>query len=92
MAEAEAAEAHATADSLQRPYFEILVPTPSTAAMAFLGGYFFAVYLVLRSYFSGDLRPKLYNQITARLVTVVILAYLLTVVWAPASEGERGTR
>ena len=34
-------------------------------AMAFLGAYFFGVYLILRGYFRGDLRPKVYNQITA---------------------------
>jgi hypothetical protein len=45
--------------------------------MAFLGAYFFGLYLLLRSYFRGDLRPKLYNQITARLITVVVLAYLI---------------
>jgi hypothetical protein len=89
-AEAEADKAHAAADSVQQPYFQLLVPTPSIAAMAFLGAYFYAVYLVLRSYFSGDLRPKLYNQITARLVTVVIIAYLLNVVLAPESQGSAG--
>jgi hypothetical protein len=87
-ADAEADEAHAAADSVQQPYFQLLVPTPSIATMAFLGAYFYAVYLVLRSYFSGDLRPRLYNQITARLVTVVILAYLLNVVLAPESQGS----
>jgi hypothetical protein len=49
--------------------------------MAFLGAYFFAVYLILRGYFRGDLRPKAYNQITARLVTVVVLAYLMNVLF-----------
>ena len=33
------------------PYFEFLVPTPSAAAMAFLGAYFFGTYLILRGYF-----------------------------------------
>jgi hypothetical protein len=72
----QASDAEAT---VQQSFFQLLVPTPSAAVMAFLGAYFFAVYLVLRGYFSGDLRPKLYNQITARLVTVVVLAYLMTV-------------
>ncbi len=62
---------------IAKPFFEFLVPTPSAAAMAFLGAYFFGIYLLLRSYFRGDLRPKLYNQITARLITVVVLAYLI---------------
>ena len=50
--------------------------------MAFLGAYFFGTYLILRSYFRGDLRPKIYSQITARLITVVILAYLIQALFA----------
>jgi hypothetical protein len=56
--------------------------------MAFLGAYFFAVYLVLRGYFRGDLRPKIYNQITARLVTVVVIAYLINVLLKPSGAVE----
>lgn len=66
--------------------FEVLSPTPTAAAMAFLGAYFFGVYLVLRSYFRGDLRPKLYNQITARLVTVVVVAYLINTIFVDDTE------
>jgi hypothetical protein len=61
-------------------FFQVLAPNPSAAGMAFLGAYFFGVYLVLRSYFRGDLRSKIYNQITARLVTVVVLAYLINAI------------
>jgi hypothetical protein len=75
-------------EAVQRPFFQLLVPTPSAAVMAFLGAYFFAVYLVLRGYFSGDLRPKLYNQITARLVTVVVLAYLMTVLFIEGADNR----
>lgn len=68
--------------------FELLNPDPSAAGMAFLGSYFFAVYLVLRAYFRGDLRPKLYNQVTARLVVVVVVAYLLNVLYSSGSENR----
>jgi hypothetical protein len=88
-ADAAAARAAAAEATVQQPYFQLLVPTPSAATMAFLGAYFFAVYLVLRGYFRGDLRPKLYNQITARLVTVVVLAYLLTILYAGDGETNR---
>lgn len=82
-----AAEARRAAEQAERDresissttFFQLLNPRPSAAAMAFLGAYFYAVYLVLRGYFRGDLRPKVYNQITARLVIVVVLAYLLSV-------------
>jgi hypothetical protein len=68
--------------------FQLLNPDPSAAGMAFLGSYFFAVYLVLRAYFRGDLRPKLYNQVTARLVVVVVVAYLLNVLYYDGSENR----
>ncbi len=61
------------------PFFQLLSPRPSAAAMAFLGAYFYAVYLVLHGYYRNDLRPKVYNQITARLVVVVVVAYLISV-------------
>jgi hypothetical protein len=77
-----AATAAAAESAIDRPFFQLLVSDPSAATMAFLGAYFFAVYLILRGYFRGDLRPKLYNQITARLVTVVVLAYLINVLFS----------
>lgn len=88
-----AAAAAAAADSADdsrsevvQPFFQLLVPQPNSTVTAFLGAYFFAMYLVLRGYFRGDLRPKVYNQITTRLVTVVILGYLLTALYTGASE------
>ena len=69
-----------------QPFFQLLVPNPNATVAAFLGAYFFAMYLVLRGYFRGDLRPKVYNQITARLVTVVILGYLLTALYTGSAE------
>ena len=56
--------------------------------MAFLGAYFFGIYLVLRSYFRGDLRARIYNQITARLVTVVVVAYLINAILFPNTDRE----
>jgi hypothetical protein len=88
-AAASAEEAAAAEAAIRQPFFQLLVPTPSAATMAFLGAYFFAVYLVLRGYFRGDLRPKVYNQITARLVTVVVLAYLITVLSSDTGERNR---
>jgi hypothetical protein len=77
-------------DTPDRPYFEFLVPTPSAATMAFLGAYFFGIYLLLRGYFQGDLRPKIYNQISARLVTVVVLAYLIQTLFLDTESPNRG--
>ena len=69
-------------------FFQVLAPNPSASGMAFLGAYFFGVYLLLRSYFRGDLRAKTYNQITARLVTVVVVAYLMNAILADSGWQE----
>jgi hypothetical protein len=87
-AAADADAAREAEDSVALSFFQLVDPTPSAATMAFLGAYFFAVYLVLRGYFQGDLRPKIYNQITARLVTVVVIAYLINVVLEPSGVAE----
>lgn len=81
---AEAAEGTQT-EAASTGAFQLLAPDPGPAGMAFLGAYFFAVYLVLKAYLRGDLRPKVYNQITARLVTVVVIAYLISVL-IPADD------
>jgi hypothetical protein len=88
-AAAAAEQAQAAEDALTPPFFHLLVPDPSAAGMAFLGAYFFGVYLVLGGYFRGDLRPKIYNQITARLVTVVVVAYLINALWSPSGTTNR---
>jgi hypothetical protein len=87
-AAAAAAQAEQAEDSVTLSFFQLIDPTPSAATMAFLGAYFFAVYLVLRGYSRGDLRPKIYNQITARLVTVVVMAYLINVLLEPSGVAE----
>jgi len=87
-AAAAAAQAEEARDSVSLSFFQLIDPTPSAATMAFLGAYFFAVYLVLRGYSRGDLRPKIYNQITARLVTVVVMAYLINVLLEPSGLAE----
>lgn len=86
-AAAAAASVAAVEAQIDQPFFQLLDPSPSAAAMAFLGAYFFGIYLLLRSYFRGDLRPKMYNQITARLVTVVVLAYLINALFFDQLDG-----
>ena len=49
-------------------------PESNVLAFGFLGAYFFAVNSVLRSYVRGDLQPKAYSQITARVLVVAVLA------------------
>jgi hypothetical protein len=54
-------------------------PERGVVAFGFLGAYFFGVNTVLRSYLRGDLRPKAYSQITARVLIVVVLSALVAI-------------
>ena len=58
---------------------KLFEPERGVVAFGFLGAYFFGVNAVLRSYLRGDLRPKAYNQITARILIVVVLSSLLSI-------------
>jgi hypothetical protein len=58
---------------------DMLTPTKSAVVFGFLGAYFFALQVVQRGYARGDLRPKSYATITARLLIVVISAWVLEV-------------
>lgn len=50
---------------------------PELVGYAFLGAYVFALRLTLRGYMRHDLRTKSYSAISVRLLSVVILAWLL---------------
>ena len=69
------------------PYLQLLMPDPTLAGMAFLGSYFFALQFILRSFIRGDLRPKSYSTIAARVVAGVTVAYVVGVV-ASAQKNE----
>lgn len=70
-----------------KPYLDLLMPSPTVAGMAFLGSYFFALQFILRSFIRGDLRPKSYSTIAARVVAGVTVAYLVGIVFdAPTAK------
>ncbi len=69
-------------------FFQLLAPDPSAAGMAFLGAYFYGIYLTLRSYFRNDLLPKLYHQISVRLITVVVVAYVINALFYRTESGN----
>jgi hypothetical protein len=56
---------------------DLLAPAATVPTYAFLGAYFFSLNLVMRGYVRGDLRPKTYAQVAARIVEVVVLAFVL---------------
>ena len=59
------------------PLLALFTPTSAVLPFAFLGAYLFAVLTSLRSYLRGDLLPKAYSQIAARMLVVVTLAAVL---------------
>jgi len=63
----------------------LLTPERSAIVFGFLGAYFFALQVVQRGYARGDLRPKSYSAITARMLTVVISAWVLEIIFAKGS-------
>lgn len=78
-------------DELQQMQFaDVLLPSLTPVTLAFLGAYFFALQVVLRGYVRGDLRAKTYTMISARIVTAVILAWVLEVVFTDPSDQQYG--
>ena len=55
---------------------DVFAPRQTAPAFAFLGAYFFTLFALLRGYVRRDLRPKSYSDISVRIVTVVILAWV----------------
>lgn len=70
--------------------YKMLTPQNTAIAFGFLGAYLYGLTLVLRRYVLGDLRPKTYTNITVRILTVIILAWLLNAL-APDYRGVHTT-
>jgi hypothetical protein len=64
-----------------------LDPAQRPVAFAFLGAYSFALGSVARRYANGDLAPKAYGQIAARIVLALILAWVIEAI-VPVSDGS----
>jgi hypothetical protein len=63
--------------STEEQIAELFHPRLTAPAFAFLGAYFFTLFALLRGYVRRDLRPKSYSDISVRIITVVILAWVL---------------
>lgn len=66
-------------------YFQ---PQQALPAFGFLGAYFFAVFAISRRYTRGDLQPKTYSHVVARMLIVTIAAWVLDAV-LPSSGAWR---
>jgi hypothetical protein len=75
-----------TRDEFGQVLRNLFRPEQATAVFAFLGAYFFAVHTVLRGYVRGDLRPKTYTYIIVRVISVVLLAWVLETAFGPSDE------
>ena len=60
--------------------FDFLTPSKTAIVFAFLGTYFFALNLIFRRYARGDLTPKAYSHIVVRILSSIILVWVISVV------------
>lgn len=60
---------------------DLLRPLNSTYAFAFLGAYYFALRMIARRYTRGDLQPKAYSMVTARVLVVLVSAAVASAVF-----------
>jgi hypothetical protein len=56
----------------------LFLPQPEPMVWGFLGAYFFALHTVLHRYVRRDLKPSAYATITVRVLSVLILSWVLS--------------
>lgn len=56
---------------------EFLLPRGNAVYYAFMGAYFFAVNMIFRRYARGDLSPKAYSHMIVRIVSAMILVWVV---------------
>ncbi len=64
----------------------LLSPRMSLISFAFLGAYFFALNLLFKRYSRGDLSPKAYSHISIRIISAIILVWVIGVVISDSSR------
>lgn len=56
----------------------LLTPQPTAISFAFLGAYFFALNMIFRRYTRGDLTPKAYSNVAVRILSAIIVVWVLS--------------
>jgi fumarate reductase subunit D len=56
---------------------DIIIPALTPVGFAFLGSYFFALNFTFRRYVRSDLGPKAYTHLNVRVLSAIILAWVL---------------
>jgi hypothetical protein len=66
---------------IQSPFdlYALLLPRQTTFAIGFAGAYFFTMATIIRRYTLGDLTAKTYTHIAVRIITVIVLAWVLDI-------------
>ena len=54
-----------------------LIPRSTAVNFAFIGAYFFGLNLIFRRYARGDLTPKAYSHIIVRILSAIIIVWVL---------------
>lgn len=58
---------------------------------AFLGAYFFAINLLFKRYSRGDLSPKAYSHISIRIISAIILVWIIGIAFTGSLSVETET-
>ena len=77
-------EPHLAEHVAQTSLVSLFTPVPRAVVYAFLGAYFFTLHHLLRGFMRGDLRPKSYAHVAVRVLSVTVLAFVLSKATAAA--------
>jgi hypothetical protein len=71
---------------------DLLMPQMNLISFAFLGAYFFALNLIFKRYSRGDLSPKAYSHVSIRVISAIIIVWVLGIaVGKDSGEFSKGT-
>ncbi len=68
-------------------FLESMTPRPTATVFGFLGAYIFSLNTTIRAYLRGDLRPKTYGNVAARIIVVVLICGALSELDTDADSG-----
>ena len=80
-----------SADSLGEA-LAILVANTPTVIFGFLGAYFFGTQYLIRRFLRADLKPGVYTALTIRILSSMVIAYLLSIDGLVPTAVQSGTK
>jgi hypothetical protein len=68
-----------------------VLPFRHILSFALLGAYFYALNLTVRGYVRGDLQPKTYSQVSARILQVLVISAVIWVLYLAIAPDSQAT-